>query len=194
MLPDSASSATINILDKHGVVLSEENVSSYINQYFVNIGEKLNKDLNAISSTYESELGYQGNDFIFSRIQAEGLRKEIINIKVFKSSGIDNVASKIMKDAFTILGEQFLHILNKSIESNKFPDDSKKATVIPLPKVNNVKLVSDFRPISLLLLPGKIIEKLFHNQLIRYLENNTLLNPKQNGFRKLHTSDTLFQI
>ena len=60
---------------------------------------------------------------------------------------------------------------------------------MPLPKVNNAKLVSDFRPISLLLLPGKIIEKLLHNQLIRHLENNTL-----NGFRKLHTSDTLFKI
>ena len=91
--------------------------------------------------------------------------------------------------------EQFLHILNKSIELNKFPDDWKKSTVILLLKINNAKLVSDFRPISLLPLPGKIIEKLLHNQLIKHLENNTLLNPKQNGFRKLHnTSDTVFEL
>ena len=42
---------------------------------------------------------------------------------------------------------------------------------------------------------GKIIEKLLHNQLIRHLENNTLLNPKQNGFRKCHNaSDTVFKL
>ena len=49
--------------------------------------------------------------------------------------------------------------------------------------------------VSLLPLPGKIIEKLLYNQLIRHFENNTLLNPKQNGFRKLHnTSDTVFKL
>ena len=107
MLPDSSSSGTINILDEHGVVLSEENVSSYINEYFVNIGEKLNKDFNATSSTYDRELGCQGNGFTFNRIQVKELRKEIKNIKVFKSSGIDNVASKIMRYTFTILEGSF---------------------------------------------------------------------------------------
>ena len=49
--------------------------------------------------------------------------------------------------------------------------------------------------VSLLPLPGIIIEKLLYNQLIRHFENNTLLNPKQNGFRKLHnTSDTVFKL
>ena len=127
MFPDSSSSGTISVLDEHGVVLCEENVSSYINQYFVNIGEKLNKDLNATSSTYNRELGCQGIGFTFSRIQVEELGKEITNIKVFKSAGIDNVASYIMRDTFTILEEQFLYnILNKSIELYKFPDDWKK--------------------------------------------------------------------
>ena len=85
--------------------------------------------------------------------------------------------------------------MNKSIDLHTFPVDWKKATVIPLPKINNPKLVSDFRPISLLPLPGKIIEKLLHSQLINHLENNKLLNSKQNGFRKLHnTSDTVFKL
>ena len=115
---------------------------------FVNIGENLNKDLNPTFSTYNRELGCQGNGFTFSRIQVEELRIEIQNIKLFKSSGIDNVPSKIMSEAFTILEEHFIYILNKSIELNKFLDDWKKATGIPLPKINNAKLLSDFRRIS----------------------------------------------
>ena len=47
----------------------------------INIGEKLNKDLNATSSTYDRELGCQGNGFTFSRIQVEELRKEIKKYK-----------------------------------------------------------------------------------------------------------------
>ena len=57
------------------------------------------------------------------------LRNEIKNIKVFKSSVIDNVASKVLMDAFTNLEEQFLYNLNKSIYLHKFPDDWKKSTV-----------------------------------------------------------------
>ena len=195
VLPDSSTSGTFKILDEKGMALTtEDNVSTYINHYFVNIGEKLNNDLNPTSCSYDSVLGCRGTGFSFRRIQVE-LRNEIKNIKVFKSSGIDNVASKVLKDAFTILEEQFLYILNKSIDLHKFLDDWKKAKVIPLPKINNPQLVSDFRPISLLPLPGKIIEKLLHSQLINHLENNTLLNPKQNGFRKLHnTSDTVFKL
>ena len=81
-----------------------------------------------------SLLGCKGAAFSFRRIQVEELRNKIENIKVFKSSGIDNVASKVLKDAFTTLEEQFLYILNKSIDLHKFPDAWKKSTVIPDPK------------------------------------------------------------
>ena len=65
----------------------------------------------------------------------------------------------------------------------------------PLPKVSNPSGVSDYRPMSLLQLPGKILEILLHTQLIDYLESNTLLNCKQNGFRKNHnTNDTVFKL
>ena len=85
--------------------------------------------------------------------------------------------------------------MRDALELNTFLHDWKKATVIPLPKINNPHLDCDFRPIPLLPLPGKIIEKLLHNQLIRHLGNNTFLNPKQNGFRKLYkTSDTVFEL
>ena len=191
VLPDSSTSGTFKILDEKGMAFTEDNVSTYINHYFVNIGEKLNKDLNPTPCSFDNKLGCSGTGFSFRRIQVDELRNEIKN----KSSGIDNVASKVLKDAFTILEEQFLYILNKSIDLHIFPVDWKKATVIPLPKINNPKLVSDFRPISLLPLPGKIIEKLLHSQLINHLENNKLLNSQQNGFRKLHnTSDTVFKL
>ena len=54
--------------------------------------------------------------------------------------------------------------------------------------------VSDYRPISVLPLLGKLLEKL-HFQLLGYLENNKLLNCKQNGFRKNHsTNDTVYKL
>ena len=43
---------------------------------------------------------------------------------------------------------------------------------------------NNYRPISLLPLPGKIAEKIVHSRLSEYLENNKILNKNQGGFRK----------
>ena len=44
--------------------------------------------------------------------------------------------------------------------------------------------MSNLRPVPLLPLPGKILERLVHNMISNYLNKNKLLNEGQNGFRK----------
>ena len=50
------------------------------------------------------------------------------------------------------------------------------ANVIPLFKGGNRHDVVNYRPVSLLPHPSKIIEKVVHNRLISHLENNDLLD------------------
>ena len=62
-------------------------------------------------------------------------------------------------------------------------------------EIPNPQQVGDLRPITLLPLPGKIMERLIHNKLYPYLEENNILTSKQNGFRKQHgTPDTIFKL
>ena len=65
-----------------------------------------------------------------------------------------------------------------------FPDLWKNATVIPLKKCGNSNSVTNLRPISLLPLPSKILEKIIHNRMIHHLEINNYLDSNQGGFRK----------
>ena len=60
--------------------------------------------------------------------------------------------------------------------------------VIPIPKSGNLTNVGNYRPISLLLLPGKLLEKFIHNQLMDYLDNIQFLSENQHGFRKKHST------
>ena len=81
-------------------------------------------------------------------------------------------------------------IFNKVLNTDAFPDSWKIATVIPLPKVENPKLPSELRPISLLPVKGKIMEKILHDQLKTFLENYDLLAPQQHVFRKNHSTQS----
>ena len=68
------------------------------------------------------------------------------------------------------------------------------ATVVPIPKVANALSTNDLRPISLLPLPGKILEHLIHIPLMQHLERNNMINDLQNGFRpNRSTIQTVFQ-
>ena len=122
--------------------------------------------------------------FELQEIQMDQLMLLVRQIKVFKSSGIDNISSRVLKDALTILNNQLLFLINMSLRTNDFPYDWKKGTVIPLPKVNNPTKVGDLRPITLLPIPSKIIEKIAYRQLMNFLENNQYMNDNQFGFRK----------
>ena len=67
-----------------------------------------------------------------------------------------------------------INVSKSSVETSIFPEAWKEALVIPIPKGGNLTLVQNYRPISLLPLPGKILDKLMHKQLTNYLEEELL--------------------
>ena len=83
-------------------------------------------------------------------------------INVSKSSGLENISSFIVKEAFTALISQITFLYNLSLHTSIFLAAWKKALVIPIPKSGNLTQVKNYRPISLLPLPRKLLEKLVH--------------------------------
>ena len=67
-----------------------------------------------------------------------------------------------------------------------FPSKFKYALISLLGKEGkDLKNPLNYRPISLLEVPGKIMERLVHDRLVKYLEHNHKLNINQYAFRKL---------
>ena len=79
---------------------------------------------------------------------------------------------------------------NLSLLHAHFPQAWKTTIVVPLPKTANPIAASDLRPISLIPLPGKILEHLISNRLKTFLSNNDILVKNQHGFRKSHSTIT----
>ena len=75
-------------------------------------------------------------------------------------------------------------MFNLSFDKCLFPDSWKKATIIPLYKGGVKTEVTNYRLVSLLPLPGKLLEKIAHAHLSHFFESNDILTDKQGVFRK----------
>ncbi len=69
-----------------------------------------------------------------------------------------------------------------------YPDQLKIAKVIPLYKMCESYFTKNYRPISLLSIHNKIIEKIVHKCLYQFLQKYDILYKFQFGFRKGHST------
>ena len=77
-----------------------------------------------------------------------------------------------------------------SIQTGIFPTQWKEAIVKPLHKSGDTNEPSNFRPVSLLPILSKILEKAVANQLVTFLEENNLLSNCQHAYRKNLSTET----
>ena len=155
--------------------IPSDNIPNRINDYFATIGPKLAETLggNWVPTTDPKEANFE-----FNQVTLHDLVKIINEIDVSKSSAIDNVSSYVLKLAFQAMPHCLLHICNISLMSGVFPNSWKCAYVKPLDKGGLRKDVSNLRPVSLLPLPGKLLEKIAHQQTYRYLDQNNILTAR----------------
>ena len=112
-----------------------------------------------------------------------------------KSTGLDQFNVKLLKLAAPFVSSSLAHICILSLNNSKFPDDWKKAKVTPFFKSGDKSNVSNYRPISVLPIISKVIERTVHNQLYAYLCRRNILSDSQFGFRPNHsTTTTLLEV
>ena len=109
--------------------------------------------------------------------------------QVSKAADIDNLSGCFLKDGAKVLYKPISNLCNLSITSEKFPDPCKVAKLKPLYKKGSVTEPCNYRPISLLPLIFKVIEKAIHDQTSTFLNSKNLLYTYQSGFRKKHSAD-----
>ena len=77
------------------------------------------------------------------------------------------------------------HIFSAALALGYYPDNLKRAIMVFIPKPGKPHCdPSNYRPISLLSLPGKIFDKILTERLTLYLADKKLNHPHQYGFIK----------
>ena len=111
-------------------------------------------------------------------------------LNVNKCPEYDGIQARFLKDATSEIKGVVTYLINLSICTNEFPTELKYAKVKPLFKKNKKTEVENYRPVSVLCIISKILERAVHVQLEKYLTENRLLYSYQSGFRRGHSTDT----
>ena len=77
-----------------------------------------------------------------------------------------------------------VHICNRCFMTGIFPSELKIANVVPIFKSGDDMVFSNYRPVSVLPVLSKILERLMYNRLILYINRHGLLYKYQFGFQK----------
>ena len=111
------------------------------------------------------------------------IEKILKSTNVQKAGGIDDLPDSFLKDGLQILSKPISELCNLSIKLGNFPDSYKIAKLKRLFKKGSRTDPSNYKPISILPLIFKVIEKIFHEQTSSFLFNNEILHKYQSGFR-----------
>lgn len=136
---------------------------------------------------YSSLPTHGGEKFFFDHIYFHDLNKAVSSLKS-NAKGVDGISTSMFKNCLVELSPALLHIFNYSLQYGVFPDLWKIASVKPLPKKPNADDVKSFRPISILCVLSKLLEKIVHSQLVKFLNDRNLFHPMQSGFRFGHST------
>lgn len=188
-LPSKRNSTLCSQLQtESGTITSFESMANCFNDFFCSIGHEIGRQFD--SSLPDVEQLKPPGSFKIPEITIQFIANEIIKMAASKATGIDGLSVKLLKLSFNHIGDILNFIFNESISSCKFVDAWKRARVVPLYKAGDEHLVNNYRPVSILPVISKIIERHVFNSCYEYLSMNNLINKSQSGFRPSHSCET----
>ena len=122
--------------------------------------------------------------FRFGYVSVVFVRKELKKLKRHKATGCDDLPPGLLKDCADEISHPLHYLINLSLKTAEIPTEWKHALVTPIYKSGSSSKVDNYRPISIIPILAKILEKSVHSQLIDFLEENHLLSSQQFGYRR----------
>jgi len=142
-----------------------------------------------VSAFYFKKVFFR-NSCSLSIVTENNVLKYLNKLSASKATGLDGISSRFVSDGASIICCPLTHVINLSIIQGVVPDDFKAARVVPLYKKGNKNEVGNYRPVSILCIVTKILERIVYDQVENYLNKQKLLYEFQSGFRKSFSTDT----
>lgn len=155
------------------ILCEELDTANIINEFFSSVGERVSSDLGHLPDVQldekpDCELGN------FPLLRVSDFMDIVSELKVSKPSGISDINSLCVIDSMLALPVLYTKLCNSSLIDGKFPTACKIAQISIIPKKGDCRLLDNLRPISILSILGKVLEKFVKKVIVNYLDENEL--------------------
>jgi len=139
------------IIDNNSLTRDHKRIADSFNAFFANVGKNLAAKIPASNRNFKEYLNTNISDSIFFKPTDDIEIQQIINsLKNSHSKGHDDLSVNTIKNCSNYLSKPLCIIFNKSMQDGIIPNDLKISKIIPIYKSDDVKSVSNYRPISIL--------------------------------------------
>ncbi|GAB0209804.1 mitochondrial enolase superfamily member 1 [Grus japonensis] len=106
------------------------------------------------------------------------------HLDTHKSMGPDEIHPRVLRELAEVLTKPISIIYQQSWIIGEVPVDWKLANVTPIHKKGQKEDLGNYRPVSLTLVPGKVMEQIIFSAITRHVQDNHMIRPSQHGFMK----------
>jgi hypothetical protein len=161
-------------------------LAGMFNDYFIEIPNVTQAKLGNSINDYDHLVPFNDRTIFLRPATNSEVAKLIKSLE--NKGGSLKLPIKFLKIAVSELSNIIAELFNISISEGIYPTNLKIAKIVPIYKNGSRKLLSNYRPISLLGLLNKIFEKLLYLRFDSFFDKSELYSDCQYGFRKLRDS------
>ena len=180
-----------SFIEVEGIFITRPvDIANYFNSFFINKVNTIRDQMLPVSDGLSDSIiknkimKDKVCNFEFKRIGEEEVEKLLCSINSDKPCGIDHLDGRLLKLAVKCIVVPICHIFNLSLENCVFPQLWKIAKVTPLPKSSREPFNGpNSRPVSILPVLSKIMEKVIYKQIQSYFEENSINSEYQHAYK-----------
>ena len=167
------------------LVTDQKIVVDIMNHYVINVADNLAQKIPKPNTKFQDYLKNPNVHSLYLReISPHEIDEIIHDLGSNKSGDIYGNTSNLVKLGGPVLTQILTLLFNKSLDQGVFPSALKVSKIIPIHKGDSLFEMSNYRPISLLPIFSKILEKLMYARVIDFIKKYKILYENQYGFQK----------
>jgi len=166
-------------LNEHFSTVGEESKSDDFDEDYRSFVESSNRDHSYCFETRAGE-GFPECDLISEREVASCIRA----LKLHKACGPDGIHPEMLRNGGPLVIKSLAFLFERSWELGYLPSGWRTANIVAIAKLSSPKAPSDFRPISLLSVVGKLMDKIVTRRLSFVAESRNWFSIFQGTFRR----------
>ena len=171
------------------IIDNPQDIANTFNTYFIYIGPSIAEQIHSRESHKTYLKASHSSTLTLANIDEGYVASLLIVSKIRKAVELTNCLTNISKLQKNVMAKPLTLMINQMLNTGIFPDKFKQSKVTPIFKANDKKLLSNYRPISVLSSVSKLNEYAISDQLTQYLIDNNLFCSNQYGFRAPHSTE-----